>query len=132
MNKVFDYILNMFPTILISIPIFIIVRIIIYKLYLKIKINWCHEGLLLFLYIFIIGLLSQALTGGFSINNFDIKRINVIPFKILVETYQEVFLNNNINYFIISFLGNIMMFIPIGLFIPILFKINNLFMCYLI
>lgn len=126
MDKVINYIFNMLPIMFISIPFFIIMRIIIYKFYLKIKVNWYHEILLLILYMLIIGLISQALTGNFSIKNVDIDNINFIPFKILVETYQEVFINNNINYFIINFLGNIIMFIPLGLIIPILFKTNSL------
>lgn len=126
MDKIINYIFNMLPIMLISIPFFIITRIIIYKFYLKVKVNWHHEILLLILYIFIVGLASQALTGTFSIKNIDINKINIIPFKILVETYQEIFINNNINYFIISFLGNIIMFIPIGLLLPILFKTSDL------
>lgn len=126
MDKIINYIFNMLPIMFISIPLFILIRITIYKFYLKIKANWFHEITLLILYMFIIGLMSQALTGNFSIKNVDIAKINLIPFKILVETYQEVFINNNINYFIINFLGNIIMFIPIGLIIPILFKTNDL------
>lgn len=126
MNNIINYILAMSPVMFLTIPIFIIGRIIIYQFYLKIQVNWHHEILLLLLFMFIVGLLSIALTGNFNIKNFDVDRINLIPFKILVETYQEVFINNNINYFIINFLGNIIMFIPIGLFIPILYKTNNL------
>lgn len=127
MVKIINYIFNMFPIMLISIPFFVLGRILIYKFYLKVKINWYHEILLLILYMFIVGLTSQALTGTFSIKNIDINKINIIPFKILVETYQEIFLSDNINYFIINFLGNIIMFIPIGLLIPILFKVSDLF-----
>lgn len=127
MVKIINYIFNMLSIMLISIPFFVLGRILIYKFYLKVKINWYHEMLLLILYMFITGLTSQALTGTFSIKNIDINKINIIPFKILVETYQEIFLNDNINYFIINFLGNIIMFIPIGLLIPILFKVSDLF-----
>ncbi len=116
----------MCPVMFLSLPLFIIIRFTIYKMVLKTKINLYHEILLLLLFMFILGLLSIALTGNFNIKNFDINRINLIPFKILVETYKEVFINHNLNYFIISFLGNIIMFIPIGILIPILFKIKNL------
>lgn len=126
MNNIINYILAMSSVMFLTIPIFIIGRIIIYQFYLKTKVNWHHEILLLLLFMFIVGLLSIALTGNFNIKNFGVDRINLIPFKILVETYQEVFINNNINYFIINFLGNIIMFIPIGLIIPILYKTNNL------
>ena len=50
---------------------------------------------------------------------------NLIPFLVFVETFNEVFVNGNINYFLINFVGNIVMFIPFGLFIPLLWKTSG-------
>jgi glycopeptide antibiotics resistance protein len=47
-------------------------------------------------------------------------RYNLIPFLVFKETYQAVFVDHCFSYFIINFLGNIMIFIPIGFFIPLL------------
>ncbi len=68
---------------------------------------------------FLVGLFSQALVSN------GVNEINLIPLKIFYETYIEVFKNNNFAYFLISFLGNIIMFIPIGFFIPLLINISN-------
>ena len=51
--------------------------------------------------------------------------MNLIPFRIFYDTYIEVFKNNNISYFIISFIGNIIIFIPLGILIPLLYKISS-------
>lgn len=80
---------------------------------------------MLVFFMFLIGLYSQAITGSFSIKNININKINVVPFKIFIDTYKEVFVNGNINYFLISFLGNLCMFIPIGLLIPIIWKLKD-------
>jgi glycopeptide antibiotics resistance protein len=48
----------------------------------------------------------------------------MVPFRIFIEAYIEAFTNGNINYFIINFLGNIIMFMPIGFFIPLLWDIT--------
>ena len=48
MKSIIGYILNMIPYMIITIPIYLIVRIIIFKTKKK-KINWYHEtGLFLF------------------------------------------------------------------------------------
>lgn len=111
MSRVFSYLLDMFPYMLLAIPFIVIVRMLI-LLIRKEKINWQHEILLLILILFLVGLFAEAFIpdDGRHITNF-------IPFKILFDTYDQVFNKNNINYLIISFLGNIIMFIPIGFLI---------------
>ncbi len=131
MKSIIGYILNMIPYMIITIPIYLIVRIIIFKTKKK-KINWYHEtGLFLFV-IFLVGLASQTIITKFEfgMNGFGIVKsggheTNLIPFKVIIDTYKEVFVNGYINYFIINFLGNIIMFMPIGFFIPLLWKANN-------
>lgn len=125
MNSIMNYIVDMVPIMILFLPVFIIGRFIIYKVIFRIKVNWNHEVGLLILFLFSIGLISQALTGNFSITNIDLHKINFIPFKILIETFQEMFVENNFHYFVISFLGNIVMFIPIGFLVSILFKIKD-------
>lgn len=118
MDVIGGYIKSMVPYMIISMPVFMLVRYISYKR--RNKLNIKHEILLFIFYLFLVGLLSQTLL---PINNGK-NRINLIPFKIFFDTYTE-FLNGNVYYFIISFLGNIIMFIPIGLFIPLLYKIKD-------
>ena len=131
MNTILGYIINMFPYMLITIPIHLLIRLI-YIRKNKISYNWYHEIVLLFFIIFVVGLSSQTIIpkfefgiNGFIIISNRVHETNLIPFKVLIETYEEVFLNNNINYFIINFLGNIIMFIPFGFIIPLLWNISN-------
>lgn len=125
MKIISDYFLNMGLHIVTSIPIVLLVR---YIIFLKTnKINTKREIVLILFILFLIGLYSQAIIpkkiNEISINN--ITNNNFIPFKILYDTYIEIFKNNNINYFFISFLGNIIMFIPIGIFLKLLIKLND-------
>lgn len=58
--------------------------------------------------------------------NFDGENFNIIPqygsglnltlFLVFRQTLFEVFRNNNISYFLINFLGNIIIFMPLGFF----------------
>lgn len=125
MSSIINYLLNMLPFMLCVVPVLILVRLCIYKLSNKFKINYKREVIMLMFFMFLIGLYSQAITGSFSIKNINISKINVVPFKIFIDTYKEVFVNGNINYFLISFLGNIGMFIPIGLLIPVIWKLKD-------
>ena len=119
MNSIFNYLLNMFPYIIIVIPIFLIIRVI-YLFKSKKKVDLNHEIILMIFILFLVGLFSQAF-----IPDDGIHRTNFIPFKILYDTYDQVFNKNNINYLIISFLGNIIMFIPIGLLMKSLWHISD-------
>ena len=125
MNVIISYILDMMPYMLISLPIFILVRFLIY---IKTKkINLKKEILLLVFCLFLVGLFSQTIIPKFDSNNNLIvskKRLNLIPFKIFYDTFIEV-KKGNIYYLIISFLGNIVMFIPIVFFIKLLYKISD-------
>lgn len=120
MDKIIEYVLNMIPYMLIVLPVYLLVRFIIVKNSCK-KINWYHESGLLLLFLFIVGLLSQAViprieydSSGFRVISSGVHRTNLIPFKVFGDTYNEVFVNGNINYFLINFLGNIIMFMPVG------------------
>jgi len=130
MGKIFDYIINMIPYMIIAIPIIILIRLIIYFKNNK-KLNLIREITLFIFLLFIFGLASQTIIPKFEVDlegNIKIIKslggVNLIPFKVLKDTYIEVFINNNINYFIINFLGNIMLFIPIVFFIPLLWNIS--------
>lgn len=116
MGYILSFIYDMFPYILISIPIIIIVRFIIYKK--ENKFNLKREILLLIFIIYMVGLLSQALKMG------NKHEINIIPFKIIYDSYKEL-LDGNIYYLLISFLANIIIFIPIGILLPILYNLKD-------
>jgi glycopeptide antibiotics resistance protein len=131
MTQIIKYILNMIPYMLCSLPLIIIFRIIrIYKMKkVKIKTNKWHEAGVLVFIVFLVGLASQTIIpkiefgyGGLGIVGARQGEINLIPFKVFTDTYREVFENGYINYFIINFLGNIVMFTPFGFFVPLLWN----------
>lgn len=134
MNAISNYIVNMIPYMIIAVPIYLIVRFLMLRKSSR-KFNLYHEIALLIFVIFIVGLASQTvipkielgINGNININILKngTHGINLLPLKVLFETYREVFINLNINYFIINFLGNIIMFMPIGFFIPLLWEIPD-------
>lgn len=127
MVKIIQYVINMLPYMLLSLPLILIFRLLCIKA-LKHKFTttlWHEIGLCIFL-IFLVGLASQTIIPKFNIGgstpiaDHGYKNINLIPFKVLSDTYKQVFEKGNIYAFLINFLGNIVMFIPIGLFLPLL------------
>lgn len=114
------YIKDMLLHMMISLPIIITVRFIFYQIKLKnLKINIFHEiGIIIFI-LFLIGLISQTVKPDFNIasKNSD---INLIPFKVFKQTYHTIFVDHYLDYFLINFVGNIIIFMPIGFFVPLL------------
>lgn len=132
MNAISNYIVNMIPYMVIAVPIYLIIRFLMLRKSSR-KFNLYHEIALLIFVIFVVGLASQTvipkielgINGNINILKNRTHGINLLPLKVLFETYREVFINLNINYFIINFLGNIIMFMPIGFFIPLLWEIPD-------
>ena len=131
MSAIIRYVINMIPYMMLAVPVYLVGRLVFCKTK-KAKINWYREVTLFAFVIFLVGLASQTIipkfeTGvnGFNIVRSGIHETNLIPFKVLFETYQEVFVNGYINYFLINFLGNIILFIPFGLIVPLLWKTST-------
>ena len=125
MKVILSFIVDMIPYMLMSIPIFIVIR---YLICIKTKkYNLKREILLLIFYLFLVGLFSQTIIPKYDSNNNMIVskvRLNLVPFKIFFDSYIEL-KKGNIYYSVISLLGNIVMFIPIGFFIKLLYKIDD-------
>lgn len=120
MSVIMNYLVSMFPYIAYVLPIYGIIRIIYIK-YKKKMIDWYHEIILLLYVMFIIGLLSLTIIPK---NSNRTHEINLIPFKIFKDIYYEIVVNRNITYLWINLVGNICIFIPIGLFPLILWKVK--------
>ncbi len=130
MRVIISYIVNMLPYMLIALPVYLVARGIYIKLKKK-EFNIVREAVLLAFIIFIAGLTSQTVipkfefgVDGFGIVENGVHQTNLIPFKVFSQTRYEVFVNKNINYFLINFLGNIILFMPFGFVIPLLWKIS--------
>lgn len=130
MRVIISYIVNMLPYMLIVFPVYLVARGIYIKMKKK-EFNVVREVILLGFVIFIAGLTSQTVipkfefsADGFGIIENGVHQTNLIPFKVFSQTRYEVLVNKNINYFLINFLGNIILFMPFGFVIPLLWKIS--------
>ena len=136
MNRIFGYILNMFPYMLIAIPVVILIRVISCS-FLKKKEHkttvWHELGVCLF-FLFLVGLFSQTIipqfdfgVGGISITNGNLLgEINLIPGKVFIDTWRESMVGGYWLYFAINFIGNICLFVPIGFCVPLLWNKSTL------
>lgn len=128
MSAIISYVINMIPYMMIAVPVYLIGRFVFCKI-TKATTTWLREITLFAFVIFLVGLASQTIipkfeigVSGFNIMKDGIHRTNLIPLKVFFETYKEVFVKGHINYFLINFLGNIILFVPFGLIIPLLWK----------
>jgi len=112
------YIKDMSLHMVLFFPIVLIIRFIFNRIK-NLKINIFHEiGVITFI-LFLLGLISQTITPDFNTisKNGD---INLVLFKVFKQTYYTVFVEHYLDYFLVNFVGNIIIFIPIGFFVPLL------------
>ena len=131
MQKTLAYILNMLPYMLCALPLLVLLRLRRQAtlrqrgLY---STAW-HEIGLCFFVLLMVGLASQTIVpplefhaGLPTVQGLGQGRVNLTLFKVFKQTAYEVFVHKNISYFLINFVGNIVMFMPIGLFLPLLWR----------
>ncbi|WP_341300381.1 VanZ family protein [Lysinibacillus sp. FSL H8-0500] len=114
--------------------LYIIIRGIVFWVQRK-SFQLKKELILFFFIVYCVGLASQTIIPKFEFGNVEFGiisnnfgfNINLIPFRVIQDTYETIFYRHYYDYFIINFLGNIIIFIPFGFFIPILFKKVNKF-----
>jgi glycopeptide antibiotics resistance protein len=130
MTEVLGYIGEMIPYLLIALPLVLIFRIIYNKLRGYEKVHLYHEiGVVVFL-LFMTALFSQTIltflyTGPVVTRSFS--NVNLIPFRVFQDNYYAIKELNFWQPFIINFLGNICIFMPIGFMIPMLWNSFNRF-----
>ena len=113
MNTIIGYIINSVPYMLISVPFYIVIRFIILKKNKTAK-NWLRELVLLIFVMYCVGVASQTFipkiefgnTKLFLVNQNVFGEINLIPGKVLVDSYYEVIHNYHYLYFIVNVIGN--------------------------
>ena len=125
---------DVYPILLISLPLIILIRITVLRFNNKkgIKLNLWHEaGFLLFSFFTILILSSTVFPSititenGISTNAFtDMWKTNLIPGRIIITSISSK-KNFESYYSTYNFLGNIAIFIPIGFFIPLLWRKIN-------
>ena len=130
MNRAIAFLIDMIPFMLIALPFILSVRFVILS---SKKRNFnttvLHEIFLVMTCVFFVGLFSQTLLSEFYISQNglalvqrDESGINFIPFLTVVESCRETFGRGIASSFLINVAGNIAMFIPIGLFFPLLYQ----------
>lgn len=128
MDSVLRYIQDMGFYMVLILPVIIVIRIFqIIKSKRKTRISR-ELGIILF-FMFLTGLLSQTILPAVSVEgegiqliNGDHQAINLEPFRVLTETYNAIKYLDLWQPFLINFVGNIVMFIPIGFLLPLLWK----------
>ena len=129
MTHILHYITNSIPYMLCAVPVWILIRIITNSLRKGRKINWLHEiGLLLFT-MYCVGAASQTVIpklefggSGLIVNGNLSGEINLIPSMVFADIYRECIKNGYWSYFVINFIGNICLFLPIGFGLPLLWN----------
>ena len=112
-----EYILSFFTYMIIAFIILFITKLIINKGKL---INKKRELTIITFFSYVIGVLSQALKLGDKETSF----INLVPFKIIIRDIKSL-INGDYLIFLINIVGNILLFIPIGILVPMLWKIKD-------
>lgn len=128
MHTIIYYLQDMWFYMAIALPV-----IMVYRFYRikksKQKAKPLHEiGVIAFL-LFLIGLLSQTVIPSISINNGSIEfvngnfqAVNLEFFRVFRETYNAIKYLDLWQPFLINFMGNIFMFMPIGFLLPLLWR----------
>ncbi|MBE1554333.1 VanZ family protein [Sporosarcina limicola] len=130
MTAILSYIGAMLPYLLIALPVILIFRLFYNKFKGVEKVNHYHEiGVVIFL-LFMTALFSQTIltflyTGPVVTRSFS--NVNIVPFRVFQDNYYAITELNFWQPFIINFLGNICIFIPIGFMLPLLWNKFNRF-----
>lgn len=121
---ILDYIQAMVPYIVGAFPLILAFRFFRVRNLRKggIRTTIYHETGVIVLLLYLAGLVSQAIIPNSKSIGFFTGSVNLIPFQVLVTVWREAALNHNFEPMIISLAGNIGIFIPLGLFVPMLWQ----------
>ncbi len=130
MKILLNYFLQILLPAIAAIPVFCLVRWIVWKKRKRTYLfNRCHEAVFLLWVMFLCALASVTIipklewtSDGLRIDDWGNGTINVIPFVVFYDIWMEYFERNNISYFFINFVGNIILFLPIGFCLPLLWE----------
>lgn len=122
-----EYILQTLIIMAAALPVYLVVRAVLLAMRRKEPPrNWARELALCLFSLCLAGLFSQTLlAGGYALGRNQARAVwwsqfNLVPFRIFSDSAAQIQRNHNFGYFVVNFLGNIAMFAPIGLFLPML------------
>lgn len=118
----YSFIYDGLPVSLLILPVYLFMRVVFLteKKHLNVfyKINFNREIVMLGFFIFIVHLFVQTFVVNRGLNE-----LNLIPFYIIIQQIKEMSFNEyTFRIFILNVIGNVMIFAPIGMFAPYLFK----------
>ncbi|MFS0574788.1 VanZ family protein [Sporosarcina sp. 179-K 3D1 HS] len=128
MTAILGYIRDMIPYLGIALPLILIFRIIYNKIRRSNRGSLLHEiGVIGFL-LFMVALFSQTIfaflyTGPVVTRSFS--NINLVPLRVFQDNYYAITELQTWEPILINFLGNIIIFMPIGFALPSLWKSFN-------
>ncbi|NYF25236.1 VanZ family protein [Sporosarcina sp. JAI121] len=125
MSTILGYISEMIPYLFVALPIILLYRTIYNRMRGYGKTNVHREIGVTFFLVFMTALFSQTIltflyTGPAVTRSFS--NVNLIPFRVFLDNYYAITELNYWQPFIINFLGNICIFMPIGFMIPLLWS----------
>lgn len=133
MHRILHFLENMLPYMLLALPVLLLFRFLRVR---QLKRGGVSSGLLreaaLFLFLlFLTGLASQTVVpkidilpnGSLALAQGAGGGVNLVPFVIFSDC-AEAFRMGDFSYFLINFVGNIVMFLPIGFFLPLLWRVS--------
>ena len=125
---------EVYPVLIISLPLIILIRLIAFKINTKkgIKLNLWHEAGFLLLGLFSDLIISSTVIpeiiiteNGITTNAFtNMWQSNLIPGSVIWRSISAS-KHFDYSYFTYNLLGNIAIFVPIGFFLPLLWKKLN-------
>ena len=129
MHNITYYISDMLPYMLAAVLPTVLIRLAYTRRLRRegLKSNTHHElGLIIYI-VFIVGLFSQTILANIHTFQFGQVRslINLVPGKIIYDSIV-LWRQGDRLYFVISLLGNIIMFMPFGFFTPLLWNNKRL------
>lgn len=128
MNSILGYTQEMGFYMILILPVIMIVRFVQLKRS-RVKTTFLHETGLAVFFMFLTGLLSQTILPSVQTDGGDVEfvngnhqAINLELFRVFTYTYNAIRYLDLWQPFLINFVGNIVIFIPIGFFLPLLWK----------
>lgn len=119
LNFLYSFLTDGLPIAITLTPFYIILRWLFIKKIKYKKIinneNFKREIILYAFFVFLLLLFTQTFIVNAGENH-----INLVPFSIIIYQFNNI--NSSYNVFILNIIGNIIIFIPIGIFIAYLFK----------
>ncbi len=129
MNAIIKYLSDMLPFALVFAPIYVIGRAS-FLCTAKKKLNLPREAAMLLFAMFALALASQTVlpkleftSDGSLATQGGVHTTNLIPFRVFADTYKMLE-RGDAHALIINFTGNIVMFMPIGFFPPLLWNVS--------